>query len=317
MRNHRNPVRFTVALGSIGVLSGCGGLTVFKGSERLEGIPFYMKIAQCAQETSVLESKLGVTFNVVDVDAKGTPKAETTSFPTKGYVLVPDTPAIRDDLVDLLVQAIRSTEPIEDIGARLSVELRNISNRDVGAANTLPVKNTWTSSMVVDGAQTYFINTRPPLFGSATGDFKFSEDSTLTGATSTVTDDTAKTLLGLFPITDKLKLRWGIVAKPAAPAFINGRPVPTPPPPTANRNWDLTLTEVKTVWVLKKLLPSDACRATATAAPLTLADARQGAVQIASRTAVTPSSGDKAAGEDSAYQIKGTIAPPLPKDPKK
>jgi hypothetical protein len=65
------------------------------------------------------------------------------------------------------------------------------------------LSNSWTLSMLVS-PKPYYITNYQPLIGTATANYEFSPDGTLTKSSSTATDDTVKTLLSLFPITAKL-----------------------------------------------------------------------------------------------------------------
>lgn len=73
--------------------------------------------------------------------------------------------------------------------------------------NAKPMSNGWETKMVI-GSEPYYVTSQAPLFGSSNTTFKFNDEGALTDASSDVSDDTAKTLLGLLPIADKLAIQW-------------------------------------------------------------------------------------------------------------
>ena len=317
-------LRATIA-GSTAILSACGGLTVYQGDAERKGIPFYMKAPLCTQETSLLQSQLAVTFTITEVKS-GKPNAQGRGAKFESAtILLPDTRAARDEIEKELPPngaqktiAAATSDPdviVQRLGAEITAALKAIpSNVEIEVA-----KNAWDTSLVVDTSTTYYINTHTPPFGTAQGQFKFAEDHTLTEASSTVTDETGKTLLSLLPIAEKLKVQWGAVADPtavAAPAAVGavGRPAAKK---AIQVEVSRTLSPVKTVWTLRKI-----SRGVCTPAnPLRLADAtpspgNAATAQLVSKSVLTDGGGEKPEPKPS-YQISGSITPPAEKPEKK
>jgi len=79
--------------------------------------------------------------------------------------------------------------------------------------------------MYVDYASTYTLNAKVPLAGSVNAAYELSADGTLTKASSQVTEETFKTILGALPISDLIKTAAGagvaaLLAGPVPPTTV-------------------------------------------------------------------------------------------------
>lgn len=280
-------------------IAGCAGVSVNKDADttQLKGIPFRIKVPVWVQETRIAETGWMVHFEIHD----GKPETTPITVPAGGDVFVPcatnngiqaQAQAIQAEAVDALDIA-RAADIVKQQLLSLTAMAPDPACRSV-SSNALKQESRISSSE-------YYITHMIPLFGSGSGEYEFNADGTLTKASSTVTDDTAKTLLALFPIREKLLQRWK--AQPAA-ALVKGAKQPP------SFIVDAVLTPRVTVYTLRKDFGTSGGASPGIGAPLDLAAARggTGGIELVSteRSGGSDSRGDDAA----AWKIQGTIAPP-------
>jgi hypothetical protein len=295
---------------------GCANIEVYSTREgasntsgRLNGIPFYIKVPVLTQDTKLLKSDLMVQIDVT-VDESGT--KQITHYPNVEPLKL-DYTQENLELATGLIRALVDTGKKEGwTFAKTETQITKVIDYLIASKAKTPslpevVNNVWAVSMVV-GPKQYYITNRIPLFGSASSTFKFASDGTLTEATSAITDDTAKTLLGLFPISAKLSNQWGITKQATAGA------------PTANIQIEGKITSVKTLYSLRKITVLDEstnndlnlnlASTPPKREPLSLSQALagDGGVQLVSKEVQTDSAKPK--GDSKAYQLQGTITPP-------
>lgn len=296
------------------LLSGCTNIEVFsKNGEtsnkngKLNGIPFYIKVPALTQDTKLLKNELSLQIDIT-YEVNGT--KQVTHYPTLGPIMLSNTKEARNLVVSSVEELVRKGKEEGWPLKKSEEEVTKVINilRSYSPSNPVApmlVSNTWGISMVVSPRQ-YYISNRVPLFGTASSSFKFSGDGTLTEATSAITDDTAKTLLGLFPISAKLSNQWGIT-KPAGAMAVTG-----------TVQIDGRLAQVKTLYSLRQVTMIGVTDAESLASlpptksmpPLALEDANDGTrnVQLVSIEVQTDSAKPK--GDSKTYQIQGSITPP-------
>ena len=296
-------------------LTGCSNIQIYSKVDdnsntygKLEGIPFYIKVPALTQDTKLLKREFLVQIDVT-VETGG--KSKITHFPSLEPIKLDDTQENHEMVIDQITKLINDGAIAGWTFDQTAEEVTKVINtirsyKPMKSVDPEVVSNVWALSMVVSPKQ-YYISNRVPLFGSASSTFKFASDGTLTEATSSITDDTAKTLLGLFPITAKLSNLWGITK--AEKAFA---------PPTTVQI-DGKLTQINTLYSLRKVtligttgeekmdkyLPVGQ-----PLPPLSLEKALKGEgnVQLVSKEIQTDSAKPK--GDSKAYQLQGSITPP-------
>lgn len=311
-----------------GSVAGCTSVKVYEANpsepnkptsyRELPGIPFYSKVPVLTQTTKRVSSELSV--QVVVTEIVGGKAGRSQTLPVAGVLRLQAKPevraALRQEFEKLIVAARTDALDAGAASAKVQEKLADLGKRFPAPAGpatderTTVVANAWGLKMLT-GPRELFISTRQPVFGSAQSAFKFSDDGTLTEASQTITDDTAKTLLALFPIADKMKLRWGISA--AAPQMN------VAPPPSKEVEIDVSVDEVQTAYLLEKVTELDKTKpigsyfAPATPTPLLLSKGLAGTDGVQLTAIVTTSSssgGDRKPADDKAYQLQGTITPP-------
>jgi hypothetical protein len=288
-------------------LYGCGSIVVKQagpnGAVDMPGIPFYSKSAQYTHETKWLRRELVVS--VIVTERAGSETTRVAHYPVTGGLVLPATAAqaVETWLGKLLGEA-KDTWQFAEATAAAEKTVRDLQMlRDARAHDEL-LSNTIGYAMVI-GPERLYINTLQPLIGTANSTYKLSGDGTLTEATTNVTDDTLKTILGLFPINAKLSQAWGLT-KPAATPIDGGR-VPTAV------EIDSSVVSKDTVITLRRLPPDDH-----KPGPLQITDGVAGTnnVQLVSTEVVSGAGKEesKSSKKDdaSSYKIQGTITPPRP-----
>lgn len=288
------------------LVSGCSGLTVYDGGseKQLPGVPFYVKTPQCVQSTAVVEALLNAYVTVTTADGK----TIAARYPSAGSYVIPDTPQNRQAIAAAVDQIKRQKgDPDSDDAKRFLSAFPNLASQQSGDRNSKVVKNSWATSMIVTGSPTYYINYRVPLFGSGSGAFELSSDNTLSKAQSNITDETAKTLLGVLPIKEALTARIVKKSQPdASPAFV----APSRPK-TSVWTYEVHLEEVKIANSLQKV-EAGACTA-GSRRFLTLSDVTSGAAQLVSREDLGAPKEEKPTDKNSLL-IRGTITLPAQTD---
>jgi hypothetical protein len=309
------PVSLCVAL----LVSGCTNLEVHGFREgkwtKLDGIPFYIKVPQWTQTTTRVRKELQVTVTVHLYD--GEKLVESRVLPAGGPLQLIDGPNSRqavssalDRLLAALARASPTPRGLELVYPKLTQEVDGLLKLPCvsGAPtdnDTQMIANSWAMQMVTGEGQ-YQVAGRQPLFGSSESDFTFSDEGTLTQAKQVTTDETAKTLLGLFPISEKLKQRWSI-----EPEATSTQEAAKSKGKAKSFRLESTVTPVVTTVILRRI---SASKLDQKVPALTLAQATCACdgVQLVSSTTVAAGEPTAAPDPDSSasYVIEGRVTPP-------
>jgi hypothetical protein len=308
-------------------VAGCSSMQVYGPSAadpnqtgQLEGIPFYSRVPVATQETKLQRTELLVRIEALEIGAADT-ALQTTTFPPSGTLVL--NPANRADVdaaiatLDPKTHACVYAETLKSVGA----VMKQLAALPVKPVKDEVVSNTWSVAMVLS-PRPYFINTRQPLIGTASSTYKLNADGTLGEATAAVTDDTAKTLLSLLPITAKISKNWGLAGGGASDAAKAPTGIKSLATVTMACKLNVTVAERITLSTLRRALAVEtpaainAALASQPLAPLTLDDARLGANRVQLVSVEVSSGDDKAAPEKPSYKFSGSVTPPKPADGK-
>jgi hypothetical protein len=312
---------FGVLLAISSLLAGCAGLRVSNLGNvdsstnepkriDLPGIPIRVKEPVWVQETKILETGWQLQFTVKKLGAKN----DVFQIPEGGpLVITCASPNAINMRVSDILNAIDKSANEDTIRTELRKQLPTIIQLDKDKDNVdcrKTVANVLKQESRLSGKE-YYVTNVIPLFGSGSGTFKFASDGTLTEATTEATDETAKTLLGLFPIKERLTMQWGIDKKADAQALIltPGKPV------TPLFSVEAALTAQKQLSTLRADLPEtvDATKALKRPKlppPLSLAVVETGGAELISvESADAPS---PAKPDTKSFKISGSITPPEP-----
>lgn len=296
------------------VLCGCAGVEVHKAkglgeeSTRLNGIPFRVKIPAWYQETKISETGWAVEFTISDSKSKSSKTSKDTSVKIPGDGTLVISCASASEARAIVNSVVADAMGNNDIGT-----VAGIIRSKLGALDELKrsrkectkiISNVVVQTSIISPTP-YFITHKIPLFGSGEGNFEFSSDGTITKATSAATDDTAKTLLGLFPVKDKLIARWNLsdsTDKSNLASVTKASTIVV----------DAMLTPQVTIYTLRKNIGLDLAQVPKIDPPLVLSDAEHGRndVQLFSTERNEEGPAPKANANSKAYKIEGSIAPP-------
>lgn len=317
------------------LIAGCAGVEVSE-DKSLKGIPFYVKVPVATQDTVLSAGELVVSFTVSEIAQVGAASKvlRSVTLPHAGPLRVPE--GKRAELERILgkLPSDRSAvyeNTLRDLNSIMNkiAALAPTQNAQQACANmpTLPVANSWSVSMVADTVPRYVV-TKIPIMGSSTSNFKFAPDGTMTESNVAVADDTAKTLLALFPITAKLSKQWGVneieaeakspgttqYALKVLPPILGAK---QKPPLSLSVKLETLISHSSMLYTLRKVHRlaegsslDDYLKLKGNSAPLTLCQAMAGTdgVQLVS---VAPQGSDSGKPETSpAWQIQGTVTPP-------
>jgi hypothetical protein len=309
-------------------LAGCAGVEV-RDDNSNHGIPFYVKVPVLTQETQRVRTDLTVRFKVVET-SNG--KSRSIDLPASGPLPVPGvTRADIDKALDQIpdtatyVQAIAHVktgiiQALEALSEKKQAAIASAASSDPCKDTDLPVvSNSWSVAMVAD-TKLHYIVTKQPLFGSSTANFEFAQDGTMTKSNVTVTDDTAKTLLAVLPISPLLSKRWNLASKSPNSTNLDLRfPDTTSPKPQATAvqteiRVEVTLAADTSIITLRKVSPfSDS--ALKSHEPLSYCNALTANTEIQLISIARPDAAKKSdKGADKGWQIQGTVMPPKTAD---
>lgn len=195
---------------------GCGAaMRVRQGTNKLSGIPFYVKEARCLHQEVFVMPYARLTFQALE---GGKITFSETATISESYYLT-------DSTVAQLVGLINGTADVssmttEDVERKIGTDWIAIKNEaaknDVyarakdGSWPKYLVANSSVPKTFVNYGTVYYVNQTVPFAGSAKADYKLATDGTLTEASGEVTEDTLKTVLGALPISDLIKSAAGI-----------------------------------------------------------------------------------------------------------
>jgi hypothetical protein len=223
-------------------LSGCQTPTVTSGSRCTDssamceepGIPFWTKVPRTIRTSQwLVVDAYGVSARIRTFGGSAPGDELLTDSP----LIIPATKQARNELSQIR-RALSSVNSGTLEGARKVVwdELNKLDairapspnekwmcstptngQKDLTNLDTDPVlvSNTTSTELVLEPKR-YYWKQYVPLFGSAQGTLKLGDDGTLSESTTSVQDDTAKTLLSVFPATALLSKAFGVASAAAA-----------------------------------------------------------------------------------------------------
>jgi hypothetical protein len=181
-------------------------------TDKLDGIPFYVKKAGCKHEVVWLEPIYTLTLEEITIPEGSNAKPQTT--PRGAAVLslsqYREDPAVQDFLKKLS-QVGAQFEDVLKAWDAVTKSPYTPTKFPEDVKNRVLVSNANTPEIYVDYAETYYINAKNPVAGSAKVDAKLASDGTLTEASVEVESKTLETLLG--PINAAITAGLPLAAK--------------------------------------------------------------------------------------------------------
>jgi hypothetical protein len=188
-----------------------------KRNTKVLGVPFYVKVAKCKQETSWLQPVYTLTLkktSIFSLRDESTVKAhDANSRPTDSVVRFNVTKVlslsqINSNDVQNLKTLLSQPRAADLLQARVIDDAwKNISgipdyqplaaNEDalVGSGDVFELSNASNAETVVDYSRLYYYNAPRPLIGTSQIDATFASDGTLTEASAQVQGQTLSTIL--------------------------------------------------------------------------------------------------------------------------
>ncbi len=321
------------------VLCGCAGVKVKEGSgsnaKDVNGIPFYIKVPWRTQETELASREMIVTFTVTEVRTDGdtgkTTDGRSVKLPAGATLRLDDTAAGRNTIA-AFVNGLSDKSSYDEAVAKVKDEVSGLamtfgSTQPATAGNCQQgmydlVANSWSTKML-PGTQLYYIEPQNPFIGSASADIHIGDDGTLSESSTSVTDNTASTLLSLIPVSSLLSKAWGLDAvAPAAAASASAKALahrPAGKPPTVKVRVDAIETPARTLYQLRQVRPLGGTVAAGGSEGLKLCDALKGLndTELVSVKTLPADDDDKGDDAKNAWQIAGKLVPPKEDKPDK
>lgn len=261
----------TVLIGS-GVMCGClSTVRINKAptppalsTGEVKGVPFYVKVGKCKQETSWLQPvytltlKKTTTYRFVDEKAAKTanPNAKPPDPVVHTATKTLSLPQFNSDDVRTLRGLLGKPGEATAIEAKaIDDQWKKIADRPdyvavavkedalINSDEVLEVSNTSTPEAVVDYATTYYFNAPQPWVGSSQINVKLAADGTLTEGSAQVQNQTLSTILSALPISALLTTAVGAGAAAAAAPPLKGLAAPAPEATKETTQYELTITE--------------------------------------------------------------------------
>jgi len=262
-------MRLALGFVLIGTIGMCGCLNTvrvkrdplpipatYKNNTNVSGVPFYIKVAKCKQETSWLQPVYTLTLKKTSVfkfiDEKAAKKNDATAKPPDSIVRFTVTKVLslsqfNSSDVSTLKAMLSKPGPADAVQAKAIEDLwKNISqlpeylplamgeDKLVGSTDVFEASNTSTAEAVVDYSRVYYYNAPRPWIGTSQINVKLASDGTLTEVSAQVQSQTLSTVLSALPISTLLtKAAFGTAA------------AGTPPPDATVETiqYDLTIVE--------------------------------------------------------------------------
>jgi hypothetical protein len=189
---------------------GCGqAFVVKKGTHKVAGVPFYLKQAVCLHQMVYVAPYYRISFQ--SLVAEKVQFSRTVTLSETGY---------RDTNTQKFLSIMRKKPPLSDpdfqSASEAWEEMEKVSATPyqgiLAAVSPWPtylVANSNVPKIYVDYASTYTLNAKVPFAGSVNAAYELNADGTLTKASSQVTEETFKTILGALPISDLIKTAAG------------------------------------------------------------------------------------------------------------
>jgi hypothetical protein len=208
-----------------------------KKSTSVSGVPFYIKVAKCKQETSWLQPFYTLTLKKTSifkfVDEKAAKTKDPTAKPPESVVRFTVTKVLslsQFSSVDVRNLKAMLSKPgpadtlqakaIEDTWKKISdltdyLPLAVSEDTLVGSSDAILTTNTAVAEAVVDYSRVYYYNAPRPWVGTSQLDAKLAGDGTLTEASAQVQGQTLSTILSALPISTLLTKAAGAGAAAA------------------------------------------------------------------------------------------------------
>lgn len=275
------------------VLAGCGSVISITEKARpgdaapataVDGIPFYARKPQRAQETAWREIDLVATVLIETVPPARADRRE--AIVTVSRAVWNSNPGAAD------LRALHGTTVTEtDLPGRIHAILTALLQADAAArAQRTPghlppaadldlVSNRFVTQMVIDADRVYYVNARHPLVGSGLLEVEIAEDQTLKKAKAEIKDDTFKEILARLPLKEVLTAALGGLGVAGA---------------TAPTTWKITVRgseQLSRTWTLRRERDTGPLPG-----PITAADVAAGGVEVAVAVPAVPVEKEKPKG---------------------
>lgn len=269
-------------------MSAVGCTTVYevhRGSGKISGIPFYVQVGACTQETVYLETVYNLT-----IQALGAEKVPP--------VVVLEKPIAASVYASEAMQTLRAT--IAGGSASLATISQQFNRLDrfspAAAPEVILASNVTKPDRFVDYTNVHYVNVKKPLMGSASAAAKLNADGTLAESAAEVEDKTVETLLSAVPVSEIL---LGAVGSGGAADFL---PSIAGMDPTKGRPLQLVVTPTRFKHTLTKTERGDV---PCVAKPqIKLTD------ETANKRREAVNDGDKAKEDENTIGVSGKIVLP-------
>lgn len=228
-----------------------------KKNTSVSGVPFYVKVAKCKQETSWLQPFYTLTLKKTSsfkfVDEKAAKAKDPAAKPPASVVRFTATKVLSlsqfnsTDIRNLKAMLSKpgpadplQAKAIEDTWKKVSdmtdyLPLAVTEDVLIGSSDSILATNTSISEAIVDYSRVYYYNAPRPWVGTSQLDAKLAGDGTLTEASAQVQGQTLSTILSALPISTLITKAAGAGAAAAA--------VPPPDALEETFQYDLTIVE--------------------------------------------------------------------------
>ncbi len=203
------------------LLIGCGPVfRVTKDGAPVQGIPFYVKDADCLHQMVYVMPYVRLTLQTLN--GQKFQGAETMTISEKDFN--------EDTTVQSLLALLRENPlTVTEFGVVTHdwTDIRNQKSANPYEAvknQRWPqylVSNSTTTKLFVDYESVYTLNAKSPLVGSVSADYHLASDGTLSEASGQVTDQTLSTILSALPISSLITTvaSGGLLKGAATPAL--------------------------------------------------------------------------------------------------
>lgn len=215
MKIRKSAIYLVACLTATVFLYGCGSaFRVRQGTNKVDGIPFYVKEAKCLHKEVLVMPYYRLTLQTLEGQKVTGSETATVS----GAYYLTDKTALE------LTSLINGTMDVSSKSAEDQLKMLAGDWKDIKAAGATDVyakvadekwlkylvSNSSDPKIFVNYDKTYYLNTSNPLSGSTKADYKLAGDGTLTEASAEITNDTFKTIVSALPISDLIKSAAGI-----------------------------------------------------------------------------------------------------------
>jgi hypothetical protein len=228
-----------------------------KKNTNVSGVPFYVKVAKCKQETSWLQPFYTLTLKKTSifkfVDEKAAKAKNPAAKPPESVVRFTVTKVLSlsqfgsTDVRNLKAMLSKpgpadpaQAKAIEDAWKKISdladyLPLAITEDTLVSSSDATLATNTAVAEAVVDYSRVYYYNAPRPWVGTSQLDAKLASDGTLTEASAQVQGQTLSTILSALPIS-------ALITKAAGAGAVAAE---VPPPEAIEETFQYELTIVE------------------------------------------------------------------------